>query len=422
MRTASLWSQGRSRRVRLAFAAGGLILGTCLLLNLVHSVLLALSGGGEDYLAFASAGRLVAAGSHCLYCTDALAARQADLIGYRPPTGVTFPKEFLNPPLFAFAMQPIAQLSLDAGLRLWVCLLVVATAVSTGMVVRALPERPLGDARVLFALAVVVSAPAASGVLLAQVDPLLLVPALGSLLLLRGNRPLAAGLALALVLVKPQLAWLVVPVLAACGMWRMLAGFAGGGLVWVATAPLLLGSDHLGDLVSLLTSSDQQRQSSEARSLPGLLGLIQVGGGAVAVLAMGLGVVVTVAVWRTRATWRMHPELALGLGILASLDTAPHLFSHDYVLLAVPLLAWATRRPWLSLVAAAGLNAAYLLDVSVPVRFAHTQALVVALLGVAIFADITGHPAAMARWLRPNAARAPRPGLPSLRGADAAAP
>ena len=74
-------------------------------------------GGGSavDYLAIASAGRVVHAGSSCVYCVSSLAAAQAQLLGYMPAASATFPVPFVNPALMAWLIQPLAVLPLQTG-------------------------------------------------------------------------------------------------------------------------------------------------------------------------------------------------------------------------------------------------------------------------------------------------------------------
>src|ERR1700690_3060192 len=94
----------------------GTAAGVCAVYLVVRSVVdlhMAFGGGtAVDYLAIASAGRLVHAGSSCVYCTVPLAAMQAQLLGYVPATSGTFPIPFVNPALMAWLVQPLAMLPL----------------------------------------------------------------------------------------------------------------------------------------------------------------------------------------------------------------------------------------------------------------------------------------------------------------------
>src|SRR5207244_12259202 len=92
----------------VAIAGGFLVVRTLIAL---HESL----GGGtaEDYLGMASAARLVAAGSHCVYCPAHLAAAQSALLGYTPPPGSAFPIPFVSPSALAWLLQPLAALPLQ---------------------------------------------------------------------------------------------------------------------------------------------------------------------------------------------------------------------------------------------------------------------------------------------------------------------
>ena len=87
-------------------------------------------GGGSavDYLAIASAGRVVHAGSSCVYCVSSLAAAQAQLLGYMPAASATFPVPFVNPALMAWLIQPLAVLPLQTGTDVFIAINVVAMA------------------------------------------------------------------------------------------------------------------------------------------------------------------------------------------------------------------------------------------------------------------------------------------------------
>src|SRR5438445_8759517 len=63
-----------------------------------------------DYLPFATGARVLHSDPGCMYCLGAQASAQAAILGYVPTAG--FPKPFVNPPLVAWALQPLAGLPL----------------------------------------------------------------------------------------------------------------------------------------------------------------------------------------------------------------------------------------------------------------------------------------------------------------------
>src|SRR5579864_9682161 len=95
-------------------------------------------GGGSavDYLAIASAGRVVHGGSSCVYCAGSLAAAQAQLLGYTPASSSTFPVPFVNPALMAWLIQPLAVLPLQTGTDIFVAANVVAMALAATILAR----------------------------------------------------------------------------------------------------------------------------------------------------------------------------------------------------------------------------------------------------------------------------------------------
>src|SRR5579864_1970649 len=121
-----------SAPTRWRWVIGAAALGTAYLVaRSVADLHTALGGGSAvDYLAIASAGRVVHAGSACVYCSGALAAAQAQLLGYTPAASATFPVPFVNPALMAWLIQPLAVLPLQTGTDLFTGLNVAAMAVS----------------------------------------------------------------------------------------------------------------------------------------------------------------------------------------------------------------------------------------------------------------------------------------------------
>lgn len=332
-----------------------------------------------DYLPFATGARLVQANPHCLYCDTAQAAQQARILGYVPAAG--FPKPFVNPPLVAWALQPLAGLPLRDGLVALLAVLLLALAAAVLVGDRLLPARWPGSRRLVLLLASLVSVPAATAVGLGQWAPLMALSGLGALLALHRGRPLLAGVLLSVLLVKPQAIWLVLPALAVAGSWRVLLGVGCGALGWVATGVALVGPAQMVQLPRLIL----ERHVGEAfrtAGLPGLVTDLTGSGGAAFLAACMLALAALVAAVRWRSVLRGRPELAVGLGIAASLACAPHVFPDDLMLLAVSAVVWAPLAPPAALGSMLSLSAAYLLDGWLPGPLAHLTPL--AVLGVVV--------------------------------------
>jgi hypothetical protein len=133
------------------------------------------------------------------------------------------------------------------------------------IVLRLLPSDLGWDRRTLLVVLGVGSLPAMSAI--AQWDSLMLLATLLAFLLLReapsstasparhrSLRRLGAGLLLSLLLLKPQVAWLLVPALLAARSWRVLAGFVLGGAANLASGMLTVGPAQTLRIVSFITT------------------------------------------------------------------------------------------------------------------------------------------------------------------------
>jgi hypothetical protein len=370
-------AEGAARRRSLPGLLAALVAITVATISLSDAVNTALTQPQTtDYLAFATGARVVGSDASCLYCTDAQTTAQIGLLGQAPPDRTDFPNLYVNPPLAAFLLRPLASLSLGDGVRLFVLLSLIALAAAALLFLRRLPRSWAPEWRIAAVMSAVASLPAVTGLRLAQWGPFLLLAVAAALVSLDRRRPVAAGLLLAVLLVKPQLVWLVGPVLVVVGSWRVLAGFLAGAASWAISGLLLAGPGQLRALVDLTTSGSVSR-ADDKEGLPGIVAAL--GGGATAAdIAAGvLGAAAILAVWRLRS--RIDPgvgAVAIGLGL--SLALSPHTYPDDFIILAVPLLALADWSRAAGLAAAAALSAAWLFDVHVaaPVAVRHAESLV----------------------------------------------
>jgi hypothetical protein len=198
--------------------------------------------------------------------------------------------------------------------------------------------------------------------------------------------------------VKPQLAWLLLPLLVAASRWRIAAGFALGAAVWLGSGLLIVGPHQLVELLPLVRA----RQTGESLLTAGLPALVGPAGGNTAVLlaAPVLAAAAVALAWRCRAGLRRAaPPVAVSLGICASILCAPHVFSDDLLLLAVPLVVLATTWPRAALAGAVALSPAFVLDewvANVGPRWAEAVVVLgvgVCLVRVAALARAAGAPA-----------------------------
>jgi hypothetical protein len=385
---------GRLLRQPALRRVAGPLLGVALLARLLSAPLQALHGAGSDYISFATGSRILASGSRCLYCLSTQADAQAEVLGYRPvPPAPGFPHIFANPPLAAWLLRPIAALPLSAGLAAFLVASLVALFAAARLLERRLPRTLPESRRALLVITATASLPAATTLLLGQWDAFLLLAAVGAIWALDRDRPLTAGLLLSVLLVKPQLAWLLLPLLVAASRWRIAAGFALGAAVWVGSGLLIVGPRQLIELLPLVRA----RQTGESLLTAGLPALAGLAGGNTAVLVAApvLAAAAVALAWRCRAGLRQAaPTVAVSLGICASILCAPHVFSDDLLLLAVPLVVLATTWPGAALAGAVALSLAFVLDewvVNVGPRWA--EAVVVLGVGVCLV-HVAGMPRA----------------------------
>lgn len=182
-----------------------------------------------DYLAFHAAGRLAIEGAAAeAYDWARLNEAQAAILGQPPPGDLGW----LNPPGYFFAVMPFAVLPYRLGWLAWVLATAVLFVLAAGAV---LPR-----------VAAVVAALAVPPVLFtASVgqNGLLTAALLGASLALMDRRPVAAGIALGLLTVKPQLGLLFPLLLAAGGRWRVFLAAAATAVVLAAAAWLAFGTE-----------------------------------------------------------------------------------------------------------------------------------------------------------------------------------
>ena len=145
---------------------------------------------------------------------------------------------------------------------------------------------------------------------------------------------IAAGAALSLFGLKPQLAFLVPVALLVAGHYRMLAGLAIAGGLLAAASLLIIGAGGAGGWVAAIQAAS--RVGQEAYSLRGWLGTSP----------WVLGLEAAAAGAALVAAWRHSENLALILGaaVVGSLLATPYLHLQDLsLLLPVGWLAWAAQ-------------------------------------------------------------------------------
>jgi hypothetical protein len=197
---------------------------------------------------------------------------------------------------------------------------------------------------------------------------------------------LLAGLVLSLLLVKPQLAWLVLPVLLIVGQWRVCAGFCAGAAVWLFTSLAIVGPGQLRTWVDIVRDAGVAH-AEDKEGLPGLIA----GFGGSTTAAYATAVIVAAGglwlCWRMRGALRADACGALAVAVGLSVVCSPHTYPDDLILLTVPVLWWCLQAPRPALAASAALSVAWLLDIHLPttVAWRHLESLCAAAIVLGLF-------------------------------------
>lgn len=236
---------------------------------------------------------------------------------------------YLNPPLLAWLVAPLTLLPYGVAAVIWLSLLggclgfVWYLAAPGGWLAR--------GAQLIGALALL---PVFIGFEFGQASLLAVAAVAGCWWLIRRDQPLLAGMVLALLALKPQVAFLVPLVLLVAGYRRVFAGWI------VATVPLVIVS-WLAVGSAGLTGITQSMQRAQ-----GLAGPLQISiwhtiptpwlGATAAGLALGLSLLVA---YRNRAG---GAEMPIAAGLVGTMLVSPYVNYYD--LAALVLAAWLMLR------------------------------------------------------------------------------
>ena len=192
---------------------------------------------------------------------------------------------FLSPPTDAWLVVPLTPLPSLTSYWIW-------AAFTFGAFVLALAWSSKGEGLSRWLLLAAAVAPwwLLHGVRVGQVVPLVAAGMAIAWRLLREDRNVAAGLAVSVVLLKPNTAFMVPLVLLAAGRYRAFAAFAAVGFMAAAVALLTMGFGGVSDYVNQLRGP--LPPGADSLTLERALGA----GSAVAVAVRVLVVAATVAV------------------------------------------------------------------------------------------------------------------------------
>jgi hypothetical protein len=310
---------------------------------------------GTDYIYFYVMGSLIAEGrADALYDPDAHLAQGRRRID--PQLNLYAPYSNYGPQVAA-AFAPLSRLTFGKSLAIFLILTGLAYAASLWLVWTVSPAlHPYG------ALVAILAAGAPAFFTLiryAQLSGLSLLLLSIALVALVRDRRFMAGVAIGLMVFKPQLGVVIALVMILSGEWRIVAGAAAAASAELAGAWLVGGSSVMKQYVDVLLTlardpSLVQIYPGEVHSLRGFAHLLL---GSSGVLSLVTIAALLAAVWIGVRAWRSGMPLTMKWGLLVVLTVlaSPHLLTYDLILLTIPLLVFAdwavghqehAQQPW----------------------------------------------------------------------------
>jgi hypothetical protein len=247
------------------------------------------------------------------------------------------PQPFISPPPLVWLVTPLLALPFQAALVIWT-LLLLAALVWTWHVL-APPGHLVKAAHLALWLGLF---PVAFGVMVGQPGALVAAAVATGWWLMRCDREVWAGLALSLIVLKPQLAFLVPLCLLVSGHARTFGAWLAASILIGLVALAMLGPEGVSRYRDVLAQTQSPAWDITRRySISGPLGL---GPLLTLVQVVVLGLTLLVA-WRARGG---GPEVPLAAGIVGSLLFTPYLGFQDFLMLVVAgwLLLRTRLSPW----------------------------------------------------------------------------
>ena len=233
------------------------------------------------------------------------------------------PLPYLNPPELAWLVLPLSWLPYALAGWIWTGVLAAAFAIAWSL---AAPGPR--SVRLVHGLVAATLLPVFVGFLFGQVSLIVVAAVVLCWWLIRRGRPWLAGVALAALSLKPQVAFLVPLALLAAGYWRVVLG-------WLAvTVPLALIA-----LLAVGTSVFHQAAQSMA-AVRGIPGPVQVSlerqlplPVALIAIALVLGLAITI-ILRGRGS---GPSIPIAVGLVSSTLVSPYVNFYDLSGLALAI-------------------------------------------------------------------------------------
>jgi len=280
---------------------------------------------GIDFHTYEAAARVgLQQGWSHIYDQALVAGAQKDLVPGQ------YAQPFLSPPTVAWIVAPLALLPYWPSYYLWAAFTFVALGIALFW-----SSRERGLMRWVVVAAALAPWWVLHAVHLGQVVPLVAAGVALAWYFVRERRESAAGLALGLVSLKPNTAFLVPFALAVAGRYRSFATLAGAGVVVTAIALVTIGSSGIASYAGQLTGT--LPSGADSLALEGALGVR-------GPVAIGLRVLIVAASLAAAFRFRSSPGLVIATGTLGSLLVAPYLHGSDLCLFSVAAwIVWEER-------------------------------------------------------------------------------
>ena len=247
------------------------------------------------------------------------------------------PQPFISPPPLAWIVTPLVLLPFSVALVIWTVLLLAALGWTWYMLA---PSSGLAKVAHLALLLGVF--PVAFGVMVGQPGALVAAAVATAWWLMRRGHQVWAGVALSLIVLKPQMAFLIPICLLASGRARTFGAWVAVSVVIGLAALALLGSEGVARYLDVLKQTQTPAWDITRRySISGPIGLGPLLNAAQAVVVVSA----VAAAWRHRHD---GPEIPVAAGIVGSLLATPYLGFQDFLMLVVAgwLVVRGGAQPW----------------------------------------------------------------------------
>lgn len=310
---------------------------------------------GGDFPAFYGAGRIALEGDlDDLYSIDRQVEAQADLHG---PDGNGDVWYFPYPPQVAIAYAPLALLPYPVA---YVVHTLFMAACVVAAIVIAKPMIPWLERHVVLATAMsLIFWPMFRAVTGGSNTALSLLLIVVAWRFVHADREVAAGLALALLLFKPQLAVPLMGLFLVARYWAVAAGAAAGVVVFLMTGVPFMGWGWVFEWLEAASDFGAVDAEVNGHSAISVIGFTEniVGAGASVPVALAWAVAGAIALflaWLWARSGQQHLRIVLAIAVPGVLLLSPHAMSHEGALVvlavAIAMETWAadTWRPWVA--------------------------------------------------------------------------